>query len=120
VEIARMLQTINRRLEVLVDRDHVIGHAYFCALAAEPTIEKLKEIFRLRVLPLLTEYFYADLGRIGLVLGDPFVERVRDGASFAHFQHEAASELAERAVFRLRSVASLTTAHFRAIYETEA
>lgn len=120
VEVARMLRTINQRLEVLVDRDHLIGHAYFMALEDDDSIDALKSIFDTKILPLLSEYFYADLGRIGLVLGKPFVQAIDAQVSFAAFDHDAADQLAERRVYRLTPIAQLSTADFRAIYETGA
>ena len=112
-----MLRTINSRLELLLDRDHLIGHAYFMSVQEEPTIEKLKEVFAMNILPLLSEYFYADLGRVGLVLGEPFVRRLGSRVTLAAFDHEAADQLADRATYRLTPVESLSIADFRSIYE---
>ena len=70
VNIADMLDIINRRIEVLYDREHTIGHAFFTGLRAEPTIEKLATIFKKSIIPLLQEYFYEDYKKIRLVLGD--------------------------------------------------
>jgi 5-methylcytosine-specific restriction protein B len=111
-----MLRAINARLEVLLDRDHLIGHAYFMGLRAEPTIDKLKETFAMNILPLLSEYFYADLGRVGLVLGEPFVHRLGSSAALARFGHEAADQLGDRATYRLTPADNLSTADFRSIY----
>lgn len=46
INIANMLDIINRRIEVLYDREHTVGHAFFTGLRAEPTIEKLAIIFK--------------------------------------------------------------------------
>ena len=70
VDVARLLEIINRRIEAIHDRDHQIGHTYFLPLRDEPTIEKLASIFRRQVLPLLQEYFYDDWEKINLVLND--------------------------------------------------
>ena len=70
VDVARLLEIINRRIEAIYDRDHQIGHTYFLPLRNEPTIEKLAGIFRRQVLPLLQEYFYDDWEKINLVLND--------------------------------------------------
>ena len=70
VNIANMLDIINRRIEVLYDREHTIGHAFFTGLRTEPTIEKLATIFKKSIIPLLQEYFYEDYEKIRLVLGD--------------------------------------------------
>ncbi|MBO1626148.1 AAA family ATPase [Bacillus sp. SY8(2021)] len=70
IDIQNMVDTINKRIEVLYDREHTIGHAYFMGLKKEPTIEKLENIFKNALIPLLQEYFYEDYSKIQLVLGD--------------------------------------------------
>jgi 5-methylcytosine-specific restriction protein B len=76
IDIQKMLQVINSRIEYLLDRDHVIGHAYFMNLRdAEEPFEELKNLFKKKILPLMQEYFYNDYSKIGMVLGSDFVER---------------------------------------------
>ena len=71
IDVAAMLDVINRRIEVLHDREHTIGHAYFTGLTGEnATFENLRKIFKKSVLPLLQEYFFDDYYKISLVLGD--------------------------------------------------
>ena len=74
IDVPQMLERINERIEVLYDREHCIGHAYFMALHSVPDgvarFEKLADIFRNRILPLLEEYFFEDWQKIRLVLGD--------------------------------------------------
>lgn len=70
ISIKDMLERMNRRIEVLYDREHTVGHGYFLPLREEPTLEKLAEIFENHILPLLQEYFYDDYEKIRLVLGD--------------------------------------------------
>ena len=70
LDVAKMLEVINSRIEYLYDREHTIGHAFFTALKDDNSLEKLAEIFRKSVLPLLQEYFYEDYEKIQLVLGD--------------------------------------------------
>lgn len=70
LSVKEMLLTINRRIAVLFDREHTIGHAYFVPLRQNPSIDLLGEIFRNRILPLLQEYFYEDYEKIRMVLGD--------------------------------------------------
>lgn len=70
LNVARMLELINTRIEYLYDREHTIGHAFFTKLADEPSIETLASIFEKKVIPLLQEYFYEDYEKIQLVLGD--------------------------------------------------
>ena len=70
ISISGMLERINKRIEVLYDREHTIGHAYFMSLKNDPTIETLAKIFENNIIPLLQEYFYEDYEKIRLVLGD--------------------------------------------------
>lgn len=70
LNIARMLDTINERIEYLFDREHTIGHAFFVKLADNPSIDTLSGIFKKKVVPLLQEYFFEDYEKIQLVLGD--------------------------------------------------
>lgn len=70
IPINGLLTTLNRRIEVLFDREHTLGHAYFTPLRQSPSIQTLGEIFRDKVIPLLQEYFYDDYEKICLVLGD--------------------------------------------------
>lgn len=70
LNVAKMLEVINRRIEYLYDREHTIGHAFFTCLKDDPTIDKLASVFEKSVIPLLQEYFYEDYGKIQLVLGD--------------------------------------------------
>ncbi len=70
ISIADMLTRMNKRIAVLYDREHTIGHAYFVTLIDNPTIEQLAEIFENSIVPLLQEYFYEDYEKIRLVLGD--------------------------------------------------
>jgi 5-methylcytosine-specific restriction protein B len=70
VDIGRVLLKMNERIEVLLDRDHCLGHAYFMPLIEDRTLENLAFIFRQQILPLLQEYFFEDWERIAWVLND--------------------------------------------------
>nr|WP_300848532.1 AAA family ATPase [uncultured Schaedlerella sp.] len=92
ISISDMLIRMNKRICILYDREHTIGHSYFMPLkeacrqttnspdpdpiaavsSAKPKtpFELLGEIFANNILPLLQEYFYEDYEKIRLVLGD--------------------------------------------------
>lgn len=79
IDIKRMLEVINKRIEILYDRDHVIGHAYFCGLTGEnATFESFVKVFKKSIFPLLQEYFFEDYDKIQMVLGNQFVRRVEN------------------------------------------
>ena len=74
IDVSRMLEKINQRIEYLYDREHTLGHAFFIPLK-DITNEAdrfllLQQIFANKVLPLLEEYFFEDWEKIRLVLGD--------------------------------------------------
>ena len=75
VDLVQMLQVINQRIEALLDREHMIGHAYFLKDKGE-VIEgdELPSIFQDKIIPLLTEYFFDDWSKVRTVLGDDRVE----------------------------------------------
>ena len=74
IDVRRILENINARIEALYDRDHSIGHAYFTHLWRKPDGQErfaaLVDTFRNRIVPLLEEYFFEDWQKIRLVLAD--------------------------------------------------
>lgn len=70
VNIRRLLEVMNERIEALLDRDHCLGHAYFMPLKTDRSLARLELIFRNQILPLLQEYFFEDWQRIAWVLND--------------------------------------------------
>lgn len=68
VIVAELLKVMNQRIEVLLDRDHCIGHANFMSLRKQPTLENLAHIFKQKIIPQLQEYFFDDWSKISLVL----------------------------------------------------
>ncbi|MFC2085674.1 McrB family protein [Bacteroidota bacterium] len=67
IELDKLLDSINRRIEYLYDRDHMIGHAYLMKVEA---FDDLVRVMRKQIIPLLQEYFYDDWRKIQLVLND--------------------------------------------------
>lgn len=70
VNVGELLASLNARIEVLLDRDHRLGHAYFMHLMTRADITSLARLFQTRIIPLLQEYFFDDWARIALVLND--------------------------------------------------
>lgn len=66
IDVSKLLETINKRVEFLLDRDHLIGHAYFVRIN---TLDELIDTVTKKIIPLLQEYFYGDNEKVGMVLG---------------------------------------------------
>ena len=91
--LKNILEKINGRIELLLDRDHTIGHSYFINVY---DINDLKLTFKDKIIPLLQEYFYGDYGKIGLVLGDGFVNNIEpDENIFAEFEYPGSEGLVQ-------------------------
>lgn len=93
LDVALMLECMNKRIEYLFDREHTIGHAFFLGIKDEPTIIKLANIFKKSVIPLLQEYFYEDYSKIMLVLGD-------NGKKQDEYKFILVTEINTNAIFR--------------------
>ena len=81
IQLNKLLEAINTRIEYLLDREHTIGHAFFFENAKKDeisqdkeryitTLDNLKIIFKNKIIPLLQEYFYDDYEKIKAVLND--------------------------------------------------
>lgn len=114
VSLPHLLTTINKRIEKLLDKDHLIGHSYLMEVDSLPA---LKSAFQNKIIPLLQEYFYGDFGKIGLVLGTGFFETDSLTSSaqtnfFADFPDYETVDLLERKVYRLMNVADMSDEAF--------
>lgn len=72
VDLGAVITILNRRICMLLDRDHQIGHSYFCEIK---NTSDLHFAWFNRVLPLLQEYFYNASDRLHALLGDDFLEK---------------------------------------------
>ncbi len=67
IDLIRLFNTLNARIELLLDAQHLLGHALFtgCKSAAD-----IARTVRSAVVPLLEEYFFDDVQKIQLVFND--------------------------------------------------
>ena len=104
IELSILLETINKRIEKLLDKDHMIGHSYFLSVEG---LKGLKSAFQNKIVPLLQEYFFGDYGKIGLVIGSKFFD-IKDNQVdedfFAPFEDYDSSPLVERKVYHLKNI----------------
>jgi 5-methylcytosine-specific restriction protein B len=117
VHLGKLLTRINDRLEYLLDRDHRIGHAY---LIHVQSVADLRRVFQAQMIPLLQEYFFDDMARVGLVLAThasaPFIlrERLFRGDLFSGERMDGVP--AERARYVVTPEESWTSYSFTGVY----
>ncbi|KAB2825914.1 AAA family ATPase [Aliivibrio finisterrensis] len=77
IDLEELLTVLNERIEILYDREHTLGHAFFMpvkklvdANQQEKAFTALVSVFQNKIIPLLEEYFFEDWDKIRLVLAD--------------------------------------------------
>ena len=114
VDLSKLLETINQRIEMLIDKDHQIGHSYFIGIE---DLEDLRRTFKDKIIPLLEEYFYGDFGKIGLVLGGEFIKLAENQVAFPeNFEYEK-NFLEDKKIYHITSFSDWKVDTFKSIYE---
>lgn len=115
LDLCKMLDKINDRIELLINKDHKIGHSYLIKIT---TLSGLKKVFTHKIIPLLEEYFYGDFGKIGLVLGSQFVIKIEDKAKaeFADFNYDDKQSFREKLIYKFTKSEEWTKQSFISIY----
>lgn len=120
IDLNNLLQTINGRIEQLLDRDHCIGHAYFIDVK---DLDDLRRVFDNKIIPLLREYFYGSPEKVGMVLGEAFVEEIKSKTPFASRKDKKDNwgddESDEKKVYKFKEVINpkeVTEEDFKSIY----
>jgi 5-methylcytosine-specific restriction endonuclease McrBC GTP-binding regulatory subunit McrB len=114
VDLKQLLETINQRIEVLIDKDHQIGHSYFIGIQ---NLDDLKLVFKDKIIPLLEEYFYGNFGKIGLILGGNFIFQEENTAKFPkNFAYEN-DFLEDKKVYRFTPFEYWNESTFISVYE---
>ncbi len=118
INLISILKNVNERIELLIDKDHQIGHSF---LIKAKTFDDLKLIFKDNIIPLLEEYFFGDFGKIGLVLGGEFI-RQNDSKpnfpkNFKYGEDGDVSNFSDKIVYEFIPVESWSSKTFTSIYE---
>lgn len=109
--LSDLLIMINKRIEKLLDRDHLIGHSYFIKVNSW---EDLKETFYKNIIPLLQEYFFGDYAKIGAVVGKGFVkvkESENEASIFADFEGFEPGDFNDKIVYEIVDYRKDSTKH---------
>jgi 5-methylcytosine-specific restriction protein B len=107
LSLCNLLLTLNERIEILKDRDHQIGHAYFMHVYS---IANLIAVFKNHIIPLLQEYFFGDYYKIQLVLGKGFINSI---SSTVQFAIEDDGEFEDKILYSINSKAFSTEEDFK-------
>ncbi len=117
INLMQLLNTINQRIELLIDKDHQIGHSFFINLK---NLDELKTTFKNKIIPLLEEYFFGDFGKIGLVLGENFIsiknENNNSGILAKFSAYEDIDFITEKKIYQINNCEELTVQDFISIY----
>lgn len=102
VDLVKLLTVINERIEVLVDRDHTIGHAFFIN---NQTIKDLQKTFANKIIPLLQEYFFGDYNKMKMVIGVDFFNTTKvDAVEFAYSMEDFTPE---GTIVKIKNIATM-------------
>lgn len=97
INLTDFLNVINKRISLLKDREHQIGHSYFMKVTSKETL--IDVIFK-NVIPLLQEYFYGDYEKIQMVLGKTFIPEDNDTKSVSFATSSSSYDKPEK-VYRI-------------------
>ncbi|MXX94358.1 MAG: AAA domain-containing protein [Gammaproteobacteria bacterium] len=124
IDLRQMLTRMNQRIEALLDREHTLGHAYFLNDSGQIISgTELPLVFKDKIVPLLTEYFFEDWSRVRVVLGDDkktktesqFIEELKVDKKVVQDKEALRIET----VYRLNKKAFDTAQAYKEIYEDE-
>lgn len=113
VDLEQILSKINKRIELVLDKDHLIGHSYFMNIK---NVNDIQLTFKNKIIPLLEEYFYGKPQMIGLILGPQFIKEIDSVTLFKEFDTEF-SDLSEKKQFQI--IVPNNFSAYRSIYESD-
>jgi 5-methylcytosine-specific restriction protein B len=70
IDLARLLEVINKSVNEQLDRDHRIGHSYFMDIVS---LSDLYNVWYYKIIPLLLDYFYNDISVLKGIIGPKFI-----------------------------------------------
>ena len=125
INIKDMMNTINKRIEILYDREHTIGQAYLMELLNDKDMCKLGDIFENKIIPLIQEYFYDDYEKIRLILADNQVNNrdmqfiIKESISRDLFGNDdLADYLEENSTYHINKKALINPEAYKKIYDS--
>jgi len=122
LDLSKLLSSINERITILKNEHYQIGHSYFLNI---DSLEKLIEIMKKNIIPLLQEYFYDDWQSICAVLNQSYEHQnknllfnmsdVKNNKSIFKDEFNPLIEYQNKKIFTLKE--KITTEAIKSIYE---
>jgi 5-methylcytosine-specific restriction endonuclease McrBC GTP-binding regulatory subunit McrB len=114
INIKDFFVLLNKRIVILLGKDHEIGHAYFLQVNS---IDTFKVVLANKIVPLLQEYFYNDYGKIGLVLGEGFITNLSSAHTdsnsvFAKFYDYESEDLNDSNSYQIKDISEMNDKDF--------
>ena len=113
VDLPALLTAINSRLTLLKDADHTIGHSF---LLKAHDLPALRKAFADSILPLFQEFFFGEIEKVALILGDGFLAQLPEQALIS-------SKISKKPAYKLKyrllnraEINALVTDAFTGIY----
>ena len=119
INLRLLLNTINRRIELLLDRDHCIGHSFLMGITS---VEDLRSAFQNKIMPLLREYFFNNPAKVGMVVGTAFVavnKAVGGGKQNFAVGDWGDGDVENKEVYDFLNTSKISAEGFKAIYAGE-
>lgn len=109
INLAKILENLNKKIEITLDRDHQLGHSFFLKVKNDTDkIAKLHQVWYQEIIPLLQEYFYNDydklrqiLGRYSQAQGTGFIELKNDQELRKAFGGEEADDYMDAVIGKI-------------------
>jgi 5-methylcytosine-specific restriction protein B len=114
INLQKLLEAINIRIEYLYNREHTIGHSYFMNIN---NLNDLKEVFKNNIIPLLAEYFYEDWEKIKLILNDnkdKFIVELKD---VNNYLKNIQDSFEDKKLYKVGDIDKLEISDFKNIHE---
>lgn len=118
IDLQKLLEAINRRIEFLLDHDHKIGHSYFMKIrgsSPEEELNNLRRVMKDEIIPLLEDYFFGDLNKVAMTLGPKLFQKIETLSQNCLFETEDDLELPEKTVWKAADVMNLSETDFESI-----
>ena len=106
INLREIFDNLNKKIKILLDRDHQIGHSYFINVKDK---EHLKQIWFNSIIPLLNEYFYGDWEKLKLVI--PGFIKTDD------IPEELKNECDENSFYEFKTLDDIEKEDFKALLE---